>query len=79
MHVVGSFDMLHVDFFIVIITKGSFSLSFIHGFQKKMKEGHVALQYMFNNDPSTCERTIQTFQSQHKFNMKCLKINIQPR
>jgi hypothetical protein len=33
-----------------------------------MKEGHVALQYMLNNDPSTCEKTIQAFQSQHKFN-----------
>ncbi len=33
-----------------------------------MKEGHVALQYMLNKDPLTCERTIQAFQSQHKFN-----------
>jgi hypothetical protein len=33
-----------------------------------MKEGQVALQYMLSKDPSTCERTIQAFQPQHKFN-----------
>jgi hypothetical protein len=33
-----------------------------------MKEGQVALQYVLSKDPSTCERTIQAFQPQHKFN-----------